>query len=546
MATSRPPETIITTETLAEAETVIGLRFTADERALMVEGLNQRLAEYEKLRAIPLKNGVAPALMFEPRWADLPAAQPEQQRPPILLHNTTALQRPQNIEALAFYPVTQLAHLLKTRQVTSVELTQLYLARLKRYDTVLQCVVTLTEELALAQATRADAEIARGQHRGPLHGIPWGVKDLLAVRGVPTTWGALPYKDQVFDFDATVVQCLEAAGAVLLGKLTTGSLAWNDVWFGGQTKNPWNIAQGASGSSAGSASATAAGLVGFAIGTETMGSIVSPCARCGVTGLRPTYGRVSRHGAMALSWSMDKIGPIARAVEDCALVFAAIHGADGKDVTTVDRPFVWDPNLNWPDLRIGYVERGFADEHENKPYDDATLATLRTLGATLIPLELPDYPHEAMMLILYAEAAAAFDELTRSDRDVLLARQGQEAWPNSFRKARLIPAVEYIQLNRLRTQLMQQMAKVMASVDVYLQPDVDGSDSALTNFTGHPAVVLPNGLSAAGIPTSAMTFVGQLDGEATVLAVAKAYQDATDFHQPHPRLEEQSDVSNRS
>ncbi len=540
MATSTALEPTITTDTLAEAEKVIGLKFTADERALMAEGLNQRLAEYEKLRAIALDNSVAPALVFEPRSVTMMPPPPAQPRPPITLRATTALQRPQNLEELAFCPVTQLARLIETRQVTSLELTQMYLARLKRYDPWLQCVVTLTEELALAQATRADAEIARGQYRGPLHGIPWGAKDLLAVRGAPTTWGALPYKDQIFDFDATVVQRLEAAGAVLLSKLTTGSLAWGDVWFGGQTKNPWNTEQGASGSSAGSASATAAGLIGFAIGTETMGSIISPCARCGVTGLRPTYGRVSRHGAMALSWSMDKIGPIARSVEDCALIFDAIHGADGHDVTAVDRPFMWEPNVNLRDLRIGYVERGFATEHENKAYDDATLATLRTLGATLVPLKLPDYPHEALMMILYAEAAATFDELTRSDRDALLARQGKEAWPNAFRMARLIPAVEYIQLNRVRTQLMQAMAEVMTSVDVYLQPDVDGSDSALTNFTGHPAVVLPNGCSSAGIPTSAMIFVGQLDGEATVLAVAKAYQDATHFHQQHPPLKEQA------
>jgi Asp-tRNA(Asn)/Glu-tRNA(Gln) amidotransferase A subunit family amidase len=537
MATSTPIAQFITIDTIVETEKVIGLNFTLAERELMVEGLNQRLVEYEKLRAIPLDNRVAPAFVFEPRQPTTARPQPEQQ--PIILSAIPSLQRPHNLEELAFYPVTHLAKLLETRQVTALELTQMYLARLKRYDPVLQCVVTLTEELALAQATRADAEIASGQYRGPLHGIPWGAKDLLAVRGAPTTWGALPYRNQVFDLDATVVQRLEAAGAVLLAKLTTGSLAWGDVWFGGKTKNPWNTEQGASGSSAGSASATAAGLVGFAIGTETMGSITSPCARCGVTGLRPTYGRVSRHGAMALSCSMDKIGPICRSVEDCALVFQAIHGPDGKDVTVIDQPFVWKPDVNHTnlrDLRIGYVKRGFATEHENKPYDDATLETLRSLGATLIPIELPDYPHEALMMILYAEAAAAFDDLTRSNRDDLLARQGKDAWPNQFRMARLMPAVEYIQLNRIRTQVMQDMAKVMARVDVYLQPDVDGSDMAITNFTGHPAVVLPNGLSSAGIPTSAMIFIGQLDGEAQVLAVAKAYQDATEFHQQHPPL----------
>ena len=536
MTTHAPTAQPMTTDTIAEAEQVIGLHFTAAERALMVEGLNQRLAEYEKLRAIPLANNVAPALVFEPRPAAATLAQPAQPRQLINVSPIPPVQRPQNLEDVAFYPVTHLAKLLETKQVTSLELTQLYLARLRRYDPMLHCVVTLLEERALAQAARADAEIANGHYRGPLHGIPWGAKDLLAVRGAPTTWGALPYKDQMLDLDATVVQRLDAAGAVLLAKLTMGSLAWGDVWFGGTTKNPWNIEQGASGSSAGSASATAAGLIGFTIGTETMGSITSPCARCGVTGLRPTFGRVSRHGAMALSWSIDKIGPICRSVEDCALVFDAIHGPDGQDVTLVDRPFVWNPTVNLRDLRIGYVERAFAAEHENKAHDAATLETLRSLGATLIPIQLPDYPLEAMMMILNAEAAAAFDELTRSNRDDLLARQGPEAWPNSFRKARLLPAVEYIQLNRVRTQLIAAMARVMESVDLYLQPNIWSSDQAITNFTGHPAVVAPNGFSDGGIPSSSMIFIGQLDGEAQVLAVAKAYQAATDFQVRTPSM----------
>lgn len=536
MTTHAPTAQPMTTETIAEAEKVIGLHFTAAERALMVEGLNQRLAEYEKLRAIPLANQVAPTLVFEPRPAAVTLAQSTQPRRWINVSSIPPVQRPQNLEDVAFYPVTHLAKLLETQQVTSLELTQLYLARLKRYDPMLHCVVTLLEERALEQAVRADAEIANGHYRGPLHGVPWGAKDLLAVRGAPTTWGALPYQDQMLDLDATVVQRLDAAGAVLLAKLTMGSLAWGDVWFGGQTKNPWNLEQGASGSSAGSASATAAGLVGFTIGTETMGSITAPCARCGVTGLRPTFGRVSRHGAMALSWSMDKIGPICRSVEDCALVFDAIHGPDGQDVTLVDRPFVWNPTVNLRNMRIGYVERAFAAEYENKAHDAATLETLRSLGATLIPLQLPDYPLEAMMMILNAEAAAAFDELTRSNRDDLLARQGPEAWPNSFRKARLLPAVEYLQLNRLRTQLIEAMASVMASVDLYLQPNIWGSDQAITNFTGHPAVVAPNGFSDDGIPTSSMIFIGQLDGEAQVLSLAKAYQDATGFQRRAPSM----------
>lgn len=536
MTTNIAAEPIITPAVIAEAEKVIGLTFTDAERTLMVEGLHERLAEYEQLRAISIENDIPPALVFVPQQtaSSLP---PDLSARPLTLSVMPPVQRPSALEDVAFYPLTQLAKLIETRQVTSLELTQMYLARLKRYDPVLQCVVTLTEDLALAQAARADAEIANGHYRGPLHGIPWGVKDLLAVRGLPTTWGALPYKDQVIDVDATVVQRLEAAGAVLVAKLTTGSLAWNDVWFGGKTKNPWNIEQGASGSSAGSASATAAGLVGFAIGTETMGSITSPCTRCGATGLRPTFGRVSRYGAMALSWSMDKIGPICRSVEDCAVVFNAIHGADGQDVAAVDRPFVWKPAVDWRNLRIGYVERNFAADYPNQAYDQATLETLRVLGANLTPIQLPAYPHKALMGILYAEAAAAFDELTRSNRDDLLARQGKEAWPNSFRKARLLPAVEYIQLNRVRTQVIQAMAKVMETVDVYLQPNLDGSDLSITNYTGHPAVVLPNGFSEAGIPISSMIFIGQLYDEATALAVAKAYQDATDFHRRQPSLE---------
>jgi Asp-tRNA(Asn)/Glu-tRNA(Gln) amidotransferase A subunit family amidase len=397
-------------------------------------------------------------------------------------------------------------------------------------------VVTLTEDLALAQAQRADEELAAGYDRGPLHGIPWGAKDLLATHGIRTTWGAEPYQEQVIDHDATVVQRLEEAGAVLVAKLSTGALAYGDIWFGGQTKNPWDLSEGSSGSSAGPGAATAAGLVGFAIGTETMGSIISPGARCGVTGLRPTFGRVSRHGCMALSWSMDKIGPMCRSVTDCALVFNAIYGPDGLDTIVADRPFVWEPAADLKGQRIGYAPRAFDVERQGQMHDVKTLSLLRELGAELVPITLPDYPHEMMMLILFAEAAAAFDELTRSNQDDLLTRQSADAWPNIWRVARLIPAVEYIQANRLRTQLMGAMARVMAQIDLYLQPNVPGSELALTNYTGHPAVVLPNGFSAAGKPVSSMVLIGQLYGEAELLAAAKVYQDATDFHHRRPTL----------
>nr|HMN31384.1 amidase family protein [Caldilineaceae bacterium] len=416
----------------------------------------------------------------------------------------------------------------------ALELAELYLERLRRFDPLLNCVVTPTAELALAQAQQADDELRRGIDRGPLHGIPWGAKDLLATRGIRTTWGAEPFRDQVPADDATVVQRLAGAGAVLVAKLTTGALANGDVWFGGQTKNPWDLQEGSSGSSAGPGSATAAGLVGFSIGTETMGSILSPSARCGVSGLRPSFGRVSRTGCMALSWSMDKIGPMCRTVEDCALVFAAIYGPDGQDTTVVNRPFRWPAPLDLRALRIGYVPAAFETDRPGRAFDYETLAALRNLGAQLVPIELPDYPHEALRLILLAEAAAAFDELTRHNQDDLLARQDDEAWPNIFRMARLIPAVEYLQANRIRTQLGAAMPTIMSQVDLYLQPFVWGKDLALTNYTGHPAVIVPNGCAENGRPTNSIVLVGRLYEEATLLSVAQGYQEQTLFHLHRP------------
>jgi Asp-tRNA(Asn)/Glu-tRNA(Gln) amidotransferase A subunit family amidase len=339
----------------------------------------------------------------------------------------------------------------------------------------------------------------------------------------------------MIDADATVIQHLEKAGAVLVAKTTLGELAWGDVWFGGRTRNPWNLEQGSSGSSAGSASATSAGLVAFSIGTETWGSIVSPSTRCGVTGLRPTYGRVSRAGAMALSWSMDKIGPICRTVEDCAVVFNAIYGPDGVDQTVVDLPFNYNPTVKLSQLRIGYLQSAFERDTTNKANNEAVLAKLRELGAKLTPIELPDYPINDLSFILSAEAAAAFDELTRSGKDELLVRQIRNAWPNAFRASRFIPAVEYIQANRVRHLVIQAMAKLMENIDVYVAPSFGGNNLLLTNLTGHPCVVLPNGFDKRGSPTS-ISFMGRLYDEATTLAVAKAYQDATDFHRKHPPL----------
>jgi Asp-tRNA(Asn)/Glu-tRNA(Gln) amidotransferase A subunit family amidase len=526
----------ITPDLIAAAEQLIGLRFTAAERELMRPGLDKLLENYAQLRSVALANEVPPALRFNPQ--PVPLSQPPSAKSSVAFANDPgSVAAPADLEQLAFAPVTQLATLIRTRQISSTALTEMYLRRLKRYDPALRCVVSLTEELALMQARRADEELAAGRYRGPLHGIPWGAKDLLATRGFRTTWGATPFQDQIIDADATVVRRLEDAGAVLIAKLTMGELAWGDIWFGGTTKNPWNLAEGSSGSSAGPGAATAAGLAGFTIGTETWGSIISPAARCGVTGLRPSFGRVSRAGAMALSWSMDKIGPMCRSVEDCALVLQAIYGPDGQDSTVIDQPFSWNPAVDLKQLRIGYLKRDFDEDRDGRAQDDQTLATLRELGAELIPIELPDYPVNALGFILFTEAAAAFDQLTRSDRDDLLVQQIQDAWPNMLRMARLVPAVEYIQANRIRTLIVRAMADLMQTVDLYIAPALVGDNLLLTNLTGHPAVALPNGFTAAGTPTS-ITFNGRLYDESTLLAVAKLYQDATGFHLQHPALDD--------
>ena len=522
----------ITREMVEQAEKIIGLEFTISERDSMTADLAENLQSYEKIRGVVIDNAVPPALGFDP----LPAGwTPPVKRNRFELGPPSRTEIPARPEDLAFYTVRDLGELIRKRKITSTDLTKLCLARLKGHGAKLECVITLTEDLALRQAARADAEIASGKYRGPLHGIPYGAKDLLAVRGYRTTWGAMPYKEQVFDENATVIEKLEQAGAVLVAKLTLGALAWGDVWYGGKTRNPWNLEEGSSGSSAGSAAATAAGLVPFAIGTETWGSIVSPATRCGATGLRPTYGRVSRSGAMALSWSMDKIGPICRSVEDCAIVFKAIYGPDGRDPSVVDVPFEYRGRVDFDRVRVGFAKSLFEDESEGKAHDEAALRVLERLGAALVPIELPDYPVESLAFILSAEAAAAFDELTRSNRDDLMVRQVRDAWPNVFRASRFIPAVEYINANRVRYMLIQEMQKVMSTVDVYVAPSFGGDNLLLTNLTGHPCVVLPNGFDEAGCPVS-ITFVGRLFDEGTLLAVAKAYQDATGFHLKHPPL----------
>jgi Asp-tRNA(Asn)/Glu-tRNA(Gln) amidotransferase A subunit family amidase len=512
----------LTTEMLGQAEWIAGLQLSDEDRKAIVQGVQQTLRDCETLRRVRLDNSVSPAVVFQPApWQ----ATREERRGTVCLSEPAPPKRPDSAETLAFMPISKLATLLQTRQLSAVELTKLYLARLRQYDPALHCVVSYTEELALKQAEHADREIAAGRYRGPLHGIPWGAKDLIACPGYKTTWGATPFKDQVVDRKATVAARLEEAGAVLVAKLSLGALAQGDRWFGGMTRNPWNPKEGSSGSSAGSAAATAAGLVGFALGSETLGSIVSPCTRCGATGLRPTYGRVSRHGCMSLAWSMDKIGPITRSVEDCALILGAIHGADGLDPAAVDRPFSWPLGRDLRSLRVGYVE----GDKSTKQRDE--LAILRDLGLKLIPIKLPDrQPLSALRLILTVEAAASFDELTRQG-----ITEGLNDWPRTFRRGQFISAVDYLRANRIRTLAMQEMEEVMSRVDAY----VGGNDLLLANLTGHPTLVLPNGWQKRGDAETplALTFTGRLYGETELLALGHAYQQATGFHLRHPAME---------
>ncbi|HXF48973.1 MAG TPA: amidase [Verrucomicrobiae bacterium] len=530
LANAKVDTTRITRSRVAAAQQLLGLNFTRAEQDSMLSVLKEYLTDYDSLRKFTIPNGLAPVLVFDPIPTGFEFKPRSKQN---RLSPIGRVKRPERMEDLAFYSIRELGELLRTRRVTSTELTKFFLERLKKYNPMLLCVVNLTEERALQEAAKADEEIAAGRYRGPLHGIPYGAKDILAAKGYPTTWGSRIFKDQMIDEDATVVKKLADAGAVLAAKLTVGEFAWGDVWYGGITRNPWDTAQGSSGSSAGSASAVASGCLPFAIGTETWGSIVSPSSRCGATGLRPTFGRVSRAGAMALSWSMDKIGPICRAVEDCAIVFDAILGPDGVDRAVRDYPFNYSANINLKKLRIGYLKKDMDKDTAHAEFNNAVLETFRQMGVTLHEIELPNLGIFPMSFILTAEAAAAFDEITRSNQDDQMVRQIKDAWPNYFRASRFIPAVEYIQANRLRRLVIEEMEKLMDSIDVYIAPPFEGDNLLLTNLTGHPCVVLPNGFDKEGHPTS-ITFMGRLYDEATVLAVAKAYQDATDFHRKHP------------
>ena len=509
-------------------ENLTGLYFTESERDSALEGLSLLQEKYDTLRTIQISNQVPIPLYFDPRvpGQDIPKGREK------YLFQEFPTKRPHNIEDCAYFTIGQLAYLIRTRQVTSLELTEMYIARLKRFGPELECVVTITEERALDQARRADEEIKRGRYLGPLHGIPYGAKDLLAVSGYKTTWGAATHKDQIIDETATVIRKLDDAGAVLVAKLTLGALAWGDVWFGGKTRNPWNTEKGSSGSSAGPGSATAAGLIAFSLGSETWGSIVSPSTVNGVTGLRPTFGTISRSGAMALSWSMDKLGPICRSVDDCALVYSLIKGTDGLDHSVVDVPFQVPIKKEFQSLRIGYVENAF-DDSTTTDNDRAVLDRLRDQGFDLIPIELPNFPTSSLSFLLDVEAAAAFDDLTRSNEDDQLVVQVKRAWPNVFRTARYIPAVEYVQANRARIILNQKMSLLFKDIDVYVVPSFWGDNLLRTNLTGHPCVVLPNGFNKEGTPTS-ISFIGDLYKDGQVVAVARSYQRGTGWHKKYP------------
>jgi len=600
---SKPPK--FTPEMIDQAATLAGVGpFTAEQKQMMIDGLVDQNGSMKAIRKLKIPNSVAPAFVFHPMAAPMaratgPACETVRVNPDLPDESlacrgeigegrAATLVAPQRIEDLAFATVEELSQFLAARKITSLALTKMYLDRIKWLDPKLHFVINLTEERALRQAKAADVEIAAGRCRGPLHGIPWGAKDLLAVKGYPTTWGAGGFEHQVIDEDATVVQRLDAAGAVLVGKFTLGALAMGDKWFGGRTRNPWNMEQGSSGSSAGPASAVAAGCVAFAIGSETLGSISSPSTRCGVTGLRPTFGFVPRTGAMALSWTMDKLGPIARSAEDCALVLDAICGPDGKDASVYPAEFRWDSGLDWKKLRIGYLKSEFdlpeplkldeakvgetAEEKQKREerneqmkigrarrdydrrYDLAALDKLKAMGVNLIPVELPKLPYGAMTALLGAEAAAAFDDLTMSGRDALLTEQGVEDWPNNFRIARFYPAVEYIQANRARTLAAQQVSALFEQVDVIVTPTT-GMQLGATNLTGHPALIVPNGLrgddaprppkiddgdnddiGGPGTPVS-LTFLAGHYQDAKLATFGWAYQQATGFHKLHPKLD---------
>jgi Asp-tRNA(Asn)/Glu-tRNA(Gln) amidotransferase A subunit family amidase len=600
----------VTAEMIDQAALIAGITIEPDQKAQMLAALNTNLKGFEELRALKMPNSIPPAFIFDPMppgQQPTPTAAGTDTRKPLHISPAPAIaskEVPRNLNELAFCTVRELGELVRRKKVSSLGLTQMYLARLKKYDPVLHFVITLTEDRALAQAKEADRDIAAGKYRGILHGLPWGGKDLLAVKGYPTTWGAGGFEDQVFDYDATVVQRLDAAGAVLVAKLSLGALAGGDKWFGGRTRNPWNTEQGSSGSSAGPGSATASGCVAFSIGSETGGSISGPSTKCGVTGFRPTFGLVPRTGAMTLSWTMDKLGPMCRSVEDCALVLQAIWGPDGQDEACRNASYQWNAELDWKKLRIGYLKDDFEKPWEptseplpadatdqqkkayerikaeqpaqrlrreyDRKYDLAALDVLKNkMGVQLIPVEIPKFPWDIMRTIYTTEGAAAFEEMTLSGRDKILYDRSQSSYANSFRTAHFFPAVEYIQANRARTLAIRALAEVYQQVDIIVTPTTGASNQVtVTNLTGQPAVIVPNGLRGADSPPAgaggggggaggaayaapagpsdpdsqsggpntplSITFLGTLYKDDQVLAFAHAYQQAAGFINLHP------------
>lgn len=530
--TQKAEEEKISIALVKAAQKVIGINFTDVEIDTMLTDLEGQRANYAALRKLNIPNSVSPALNFNP----LPVGYEFPDKSNYFkVNSSNNTKLPTVKDDLAYYTIVQLADLIRTKQISSVELTKFFIEKIKKYDSKLMFAVTITEERALKQAKKADAEIAAGKYKGLLHGIPFGAKDLLATKDYKTTWGSVPYKDQVIDAEATAITKLEEAGAVLIAKMTLGELAMGDVWFGGKTKNPWNLNRGSSGSSAGSASAVAAGCMPFAIGSETLGSIVSPSSECGTTGLRPTFGRVSKYGAMALSWSMDKLGPITRSVEDCAIVFNAIQGADSKDLSLISAPFNYTSpqGESLKGMRIGFIKSEFARKYANSANDSLSLKKLKDMGAELVEIELPALPYRDMLIVLGAESAAAFEDLTLSNKDDLMVRQDKNAWPSGFRSSHFIPAVEYVQANRARAILIEELNKKMKGLDAFIAPAF-GQNLVATNLSGHPAVVLPNGFRN-GLPAS-ITFTGQLFGEGKLLKIAEAYQRTGDFHKKQPSL----------
>jgi Asp-tRNA(Asn)/Glu-tRNA(Gln) amidotransferase A subunit family amidase len=525
----------ISVSEIINTEKILDLHFTAAKRDSMLNQLKANLRLYQYLHGFNLPNS-APL----PNWFDpvLPAMTFNTKQQPITWNIPERVAMPADTNQLAFYTIPQLASLLRHHRITSAGLTRFFINRLKKYGDTLHCVISLTEQIAMEQAKKADAAFAKGIYKSPLQGIPYGLKDLFAVKGTRTTYGTPPFKDQVIDEDAFVYQQLEKAGAVLIAKLSMGELAMDDIWFGGQTKNPWNLQQGSNGSSAGSASATVAGLVPFAIGTETYGSIVAPSAVCGATGLRPTFGSVARTGGMNLAWTSDRIGPICRNAEDAAIVFAFIHGSDTYDRASRTMPFNYTGNVNLKSIRVAYA-KNYIDSLPDNSAEKAVIKTLKDAGVQVTAIDFPSNLHtnDLLTTIWAAEAAAAFDPLTRSGKDSLMVQQWQSRYPNMLRSARFIPAVEYLTVCRLRYMVMQQAFPLLSKYDIIIVPSMADEPMALTCLTGNPCITLPAGNAAAGSAPPSITFIGgKLYSEAVIAAFAKKFQQMTTYHQQHPPM----------